>query len=70
MMTEGTTDVLSRGIKPPSLSVTSVLLGCSSSSSYISTKATGLIGCSRRKNKNCNITIDIMEFEMYDDKKH
>ena len=37
---------------------------------YISTKAPGLMGCSTRKNENCNNTIDIMEFEMYDDKKH
>lgn len=35
----------------------------SSDASYISTKHRVLIGCSRRKNKNCNITIGIMDFE-------
>ena len=32
--------------------------------SYISTKAPGLMGCSTRKNENCNITIDIMKIEV------
>ena len=31
--------------------------------SYITTKAPGLMGYSMRKNKNCNITIGIMDFE-------
>ncbi len=34
----------------------------SSDASYISTKAPGLMGCSGRKNGNCNIGIDIMKF--------
>lgn len=36
--------------------------------SYITTKAPCLMGYSRHKNGNCNITIDIMDFEEYDDK--
>ena len=38
--------------------------------SYISTKSPHLMGYSRHKNGNYNITIDIMVFEEYDDKKH
>ncbi len=45
-----------------------MFLGCQvtqifNNPSYISTKAPGLMGYSERKNGNCNITIDIIEFE-------